>query len=69
MIATHGEAKEFLLKPKVPVTIEGRRVKRRMKKRKEKRAFYCDHCNSWHLTSKKYYSNKKRKDANEETEF
>lgn len=70
IIATQAEAKDFLRKPKVPVTVEGRRVKRRMTKRKEKREFYCEHCEGWHLTSKKFFKNKKkRKDADEETEF
>lgn len=63
MIATQAEAKAFLTKPKVPVSADGRRVKRRMQKRKEKRAFYCDHCEHWHLTSKKHFDRKK-KDAN-----
>lgn len=62
MIATEAQAKEFLRKPKTPVTKDGKRVKRRIKKRKEKRSFYCEHCKAWHLTSKKHYKNKKIKD-------
>lgn len=69
IFATQAEAKDLLRKPKVPVQYDGRRVKRRMKKRKEKREYYCDHCEGWHVTSKKFYNNKKRKDADEETEF
>ena len=32
----------------------GQRVNRLRRKRKEKRAYYCQHCEGWHLTSLDY---------------
>lgn len=61
MFASIGEAKGVLLKPGNAPHYDGKRVKRRMKKRNEKRAYFCTHCRHWHLTSKEFYKKEKQK--------
>lgn len=55
MFPTIGDAKNVLTKPGNAPKYDGKRVKRRMNKRKETRAYYCDHCSNYHLTSKVHY--------------
>ena len=58
--ATVGDAKSVLTKPAIPPRVDGRRVKRRMNKRKETRSYYCSDCNGYHLTSKDFYKEKRK---------
>lgn len=60
MFASIGDAKNVLTKPGNAPRIDGRRVKRRMNKRKETRAYFCTDCRHYHLTSKDHYQKKKK---------
>lgn len=64
MFLTKGEANEVLKNPKNIIFRDGKRVKRGIKKREEKRAYLCDACQCWHLTSmevkRKHSMNKKK---------
>lgn len=56
-----GDAKAVLNRPDIPKYSNGKRVKRRMSKRKETRAYHCDDCGCFHLTSKAHYKKSKKK--------
>lgn len=55
MFPTVGDAKSVLTKPKIAPVYNGKRVKRRMNKRKEVRTYFCTECGTYHLTSKKKF--------------
>lgn len=61
MFPTLGDAKSVLKKPIISPTYDGKRVKRRMNKRKEIRAYLCDDCLCYHLTSKNHFVKTKGK--------
>ena len=64
MFPTKGEANEVLNRPKNIIIRDGKRVKRGINKREEKRAYLCDACDKWHLTSmeiKRKHNMNKRK--------
>jgi hypothetical protein len=56
-----GDATRVLVKPKNVPHYDGKRVKRRMNKRKEVRTYHCTDCDCWHLTSKDHYKKEKSK--------
>lgn len=60
MFPSIGEAKGVLTKPGNAPHFDGKRVKRRMNKRNETRAYFCEHCRHYHLTSSVHYKKKRK---------
>lgn len=58
MFPSIGEAKYVLNKPGNVPHYDGKRVKRRMNKRKETRAYFCSDCRHYHLTSSDHFKKK-----------
>lgn len=66
---TSGEAKNVLTKPDIRIyTEEGKRIKRRMSKRKETRYYYCTGCEAYHLTSMAHFNKQKRQTCKQKKE-
>ncbi len=54
--ATKGEALFVLKTPHKRPNVNGSK-KGRLRKKREKRAYLCEHCDTWHLTSQEYFKN------------
>ena len=62
MFLTQTDAKSSIHKNKeIRSRKSGQRVNRLRRKRKETRAYHCEYCGCWHLTSQSFQERKRRK--------